>query len=273
MKYIHCGVVDIVIKKITVFDIIRLFRISKRIIKTSAAVILPDIIPVDADVISCADTNTDSDTFYTDRSGDDASEVFDLREYHEGDNLNRIHWKLSSRSDDMIVKEFSKPYTSSILVLPEISACKTENQVDALLSIMSSIAFFLTDQGMELSIGRIIESDSIAIEKIKNYDELLGLSCSLLQNMHKTDTLMLIDGILSSEYTVAVYSHVIYISPQCNIDSLTAVKNSGSAMVTYIQPVLDKNSANADSLLLSEIDEYIPVSMDNISEGLINIIL
>jgi hypothetical protein len=41
----------------------------------------PEAVPVTAEVTSCADTDMDSDTFYSDRPGDDPSEVFDLREY------------------------------------------------------------------------------------------------------------------------------------------------------------------------------------------------
>ena len=37
----------------------------------------------------------ESDSYSTIKGGDDPSEVFAIREYREGDRLQRIHWKLS----------------------------------------------------------------------------------------------------------------------------------------------------------------------------------
>jgi hypothetical protein len=77
-----------------------------------------------------------------------------LESIYDGDNLNRVHWKLSSRNDELIIWEFSKPYTSTILILPEISDCHSENEADAVLGIMNSIAVYLVEQGIELTVGR-----------------------------------------------------------------------------------------------------------------------
>jgi uncharacterized protein (DUF58 family) len=269
MSYAHCGTVDIVIKKMVIFDLIKLFRVPKRILKTAYVTVLPEVVPVMAEVTSCADTDMDSDTFYSDKSGDDPSEVFDLREYHDSDNLNRVHWKLSSRNEEMIIREFSKPYTSTILILPEISDCRSENETDAVLGIMNSIAVYLVEQGVKFTVGRILFEDGSAVfEKIKSSEELLYFCCSVLENMHIDCMAKLADNVVNSENTLKIYSHIIYISPDCNIDSLSSVKNISSARLTYIQPVSDKKpTENA----FSEVDEYIPVSLSDISGGLTNI--
>lgn len=43
------------------------------------------------------------------KSGTDVSEVFGLREYREGDTLQSIHWKLSGKMHQLIVREFGRP--------------------------------------------------------------------------------------------------------------------------------------------------------------------
>lgn len=43
------------------------------------------------------------------KKGQDLSEVFELRDYHDGDPLRRIHWKLSARFDELMVREPSHP--------------------------------------------------------------------------------------------------------------------------------------------------------------------
>lgn len=50
-------------------------------------------------------------------SGNDVTEVHDLRDYQKGDALNRIHWKLSSKLDQIIVREFGNPTSHETVVL------------------------------------------------------------------------------------------------------------------------------------------------------------
>ena len=43
------------------------------------------------------------------RSGSDMSEVFGIREYREGDSIRNIHWKLTGKCDDIMIKLPSLP--------------------------------------------------------------------------------------------------------------------------------------------------------------------
>lgn len=43
------------------------------------------------------------------RSGQDLSEVFELRDYHDGDSMRRVHWKLSARFDELMSRVPSHP--------------------------------------------------------------------------------------------------------------------------------------------------------------------
>ena len=74
---------------------------------------------------------TDSDIYSDTQKGDDRSQVFELRNYREGDDLRNVHWPLSSRRDMLIVKEFSLPIEDSCVVLLE-SALGTENIIPPL---------------------------------------------------------------------------------------------------------------------------------------------
>ena len=51
----------------------------------------------------------EEDHYRTDRPGDDRTEIFDLRNYRDGDDVKNIYWKLFGRRQEMIVKEFSEP--------------------------------------------------------------------------------------------------------------------------------------------------------------------
>ena len=74
-------------------------------------------------------------------AGQDASEVFDVREFLDGDKLQRIHWKLSARTDELMVKEDSLPKSCAIvLFMPEGVLSRSEN-----LNFMASLSYSLMD--------------------------------------------------------------------------------------------------------------------------------
>ena len=104
-----CGIIRIRCDKILIFDPLRLFRFRLGSDLSAEVAVLPEGHELGG-VISFTDRiNEESDMFSEHRPGDDPSEVFDLRDYHPGDKLNRIHWKLSSKKDQFIVKDYSLP--------------------------------------------------------------------------------------------------------------------------------------------------------------------
>ena len=58
----------------------------------------------------------DSDQHSQKRGGDDGSEVFEVRAYRDGDPLQRVHWKLTAKTGEMLVREFSLPKREVLLL-------------------------------------------------------------------------------------------------------------------------------------------------------------
>lgn len=54
------------------------------------------------------------------RRGNDPSEVFDLREYVPGDDIRAIHWKLSVKTDSLVLRQPGAPTYYDLLLLPDI---------------------------------------------------------------------------------------------------------------------------------------------------------
>ena len=91
------------------------------------------------------------------KPGDDPSEIFNIREYHPGDAVSRIHWKLSSKSDILFIKEFGFPIEKKILLLAEYLP---ESECPAIHSDMKEAQAFLT-LIYSLSV-RFAESENVA---------------------------------------------------------------------------------------------------------------
>ena len=61
-----------------------------------------------------------SDSAMQDRPGSDPSEMFDIREYVPGDDIRAIHWKLSSKTDSLILRQASEPSCYQVALLPDL---------------------------------------------------------------------------------------------------------------------------------------------------------
>lgn len=105
----YCGILKIRSAYIDIYDPLRIFRFrTGKNIQTEIAV-MPEIHDVNGAISYTDRESEESSVFSENTAGDDPSEIFDLRDYIIGDKLNRIHWKLSSKKDELIVKEYSMP--------------------------------------------------------------------------------------------------------------------------------------------------------------------
>ncbi len=63
------------------------------------------------------------------RRGGDLSETFDLRAYVPGDDVRAIHWKLSSKSEDLILRQASEPFHYDVVLLPDLGLSRAGEAV------------------------------------------------------------------------------------------------------------------------------------------------
>jgi hypothetical protein len=147
LKSEHAGNLVISLKGIRIYDYLRLFSLRKRQIGEVKAAVLPNYYELPEWKISGGCANLiDSDTYSTTKCGDDPSEIFAIREYREGDRLQRIHWKLSSKQNQLMIKEFSDPISCSILILVDLSSRKGKELLpfaDAILECALSLSYTL----------------------------------------------------------------------------------------------------------------------------------
>ncbi|MDE6517666.1 MAG: DUF58 domain-containing protein, partial [Acetatifactor sp.] len=83
----------------------------------------------------------DAEVYDSLRSGTDASETLKLRPFQKGDELRSIHWKLSAKEGELIVRENSMPKGCPVVVLVDSSGGLQEDQ----LQCVASLSFCLMD--------------------------------------------------------------------------------------------------------------------------------
>lgn len=100
-----CGEEEIICKEIVFYDILGLTSIRVSPLTARRMMVSPRPVPVQLLPGTVSSNRREGEQFDYRKRGNDTSEVFDLREYQPGDDVRSIHWKLSSKFDDLIVKE------------------------------------------------------------------------------------------------------------------------------------------------------------------------
>ena len=141
----HCGQLLISIEKLSVYDYLGLFLFSIPNPNKGCVDIIPNCQEISPKIDMGTQLCLESDLYSTQKPGSDPSETFGIREYIPGDSLRSIHWKLSVKTGQWMIRQFSLPLNHSVVLLIEFSK-PTGNHADAidiLLDCMFSLSYFL----------------------------------------------------------------------------------------------------------------------------------
>ena len=111
-----CGRVECAVESVQLFDPFRLFSRTVACSAQRRFTVMPGLHDVLLRDVYAASPLSDTTVFSPYAKGTDLSEVFGLREYEAGDELKRIHWKLSEKLDQMIVRDASLPLDNALLL-------------------------------------------------------------------------------------------------------------------------------------------------------------
>ena len=153
---------------VKLYDYINIFT-SK--IKTDSKIILsvfPETLQTEVSVTDTNEEIYESEIFSKVRPGDDASEIFDIRELKPGDKIQRIHWKLSMKYEKMLVKEYSLPIADNNTILFEVDREYKDNEehLDVMITAFISLC---------LGMLNCTEQISYKIAYIDKYTDILNV--------------------------------------------------------------------------------------------------
>ncbi|NLG93107.1 MAG: DUF58 domain-containing protein [Clostridiales bacterium] len=206
----YCGRIRLQVTKITYYDFLGIFSVHKAPAAQAEVFVTPGIYPIDLKIDRTAATQAESSVYSKIKPGDAPSEIFDIRPYRSGDRLRSIHWKLSSKLDELMVKEFSLPTDSAVLLLVELLAPDME-RADALIETFASLSHFLTENGIQHRIewydARNSRMENAAIE---NEEDLAVLLNAVLSSSYYRDVPYALKSRESMDSMRC--AHVIYIT-------------------------------------------------------------
>ena len=113
------GTYDIGVRCFYIYDFFRIFRIRVDVENLTTVYVLPRRLTLD----ETSAHSVSDDTARTVRSPlvVDKLEVSDIRDYRSGDSLKAIHWKLSSKSENFIVKDYNTGTSNQTVVFCDLT--------------------------------------------------------------------------------------------------------------------------------------------------------
>lgn len=102
--FAYRGTYDVGIDCIYIYDPFKLFRFKVRLYNYRSIYVMPRRFTMLADINrSTSDTSTD---IRRSAMGIDRNDISDIRLYEPGDPMKNVHWKLSSKSEELQVKQY-----------------------------------------------------------------------------------------------------------------------------------------------------------------------
>lgn len=114
----HCCAIRCSVKSAFAYDALGLFRIRLRPVNDTVICVLPK--PQQPE--SLPGYSLAVHRIYMPKYGGGFAEVHDMRAYRPGDSMRDIHWKLSAKTDSLVVREPQRPIYSSVVITIDLEA-------------------------------------------------------------------------------------------------------------------------------------------------------
>jgi len=152
----NCGLYRFSVTDIMATDILGLanWTITQPMMKDEAEMlIMPKSFDIPVEILPGETIHAEAQDYSHERPGSDTSETFAIREYMPGDPIKSIHWKISQKTDKLMVREYGLPVTSNILILMETSQNADPSHINQLATNVLNISNKLVSMNQSHNIG------------------------------------------------------------------------------------------------------------------------
>lgn len=141
------GNYEIYLRSLKIYDISGIFSWSIPVKKQGAVQVMPELHDVPVKLTQATKNfYGEADVYDEKQPGHDKSELFQVREYRPGDRLQNVHWKLTAKQDELIVKEYSLPKSCPVILFLSYRPGRKKQQL-YFLETVASLSFSIMDAG------------------------------------------------------------------------------------------------------------------------------
>ncbi len=164
----HCGVYEYELKKGRAYDFLGLFSFPVKLPKKLRVSVMP--------IPKSPEPRPDFASFYAKayrpKPGGGFSEIHEMREYQAGDSLKAVNWKLSAKTDKLMVREAQEPERRVVMVT--LSIVNDRAKMDATLDELMWVSMTLLEHEISHTVW-VINSDK---------PELLSVTVDSEETLH-----------------------------------------------------------------------------------------
>lgn len=258
-----CGNIKISVTSAKYLDLLGLFSFHADVDLENEILVYPAQLQLNTFLQRKPITQNDGELYDDAKQGQDVNEVSGLREYIEGDSPKSIHWKLSSKIDKLVVREFGYPSNYDTLILYQLSKeagnIEIPNKLNnVILSLCTSLSYSILEKNLEHEVGHIIGGNfkSTPVSSLSTYEQMvLNLLYKPIEKKESSNDIVyhFLRGNLKTNYT-----KVIFITPE--YDEAAIRQFARSIDLTIVQVVDGKTpeyiTANGYSVTSINADEY-----------------
>lgn len=218
------GYYHIAIKYIKIYDPTGCICIRRKTDKECSVMVLPDIVPIGIEMTERTKNYFgDADVYDDIRPGHDPSERFGIRPFVAGDKIQSIHWKLSAKADELMVKENSLPKACPAVILVERCARNMAEYIEIICAYSFSMMDGMCPHYVSWFSG--IHNDIIRIRV--DDEESYYIMVNLLLSEKKEKKAAGIDTMYREKYRSENILHTLYLG----IDM--AMRHNGEIIYEY----------------------------------------
>ena len=215
LRAAHCGTVALSLSDAAVQDWFGLYRRPLTLQSSRFITIEPPLFSIQIALAERESVAADGTCWSSAHAGQDPSETFGFRTYIPGDPIRQIHWKLSQKTDSLMVRELGLPVAEEVLLLLDTSTTGKEDAADALDAAMTallSLSRSLTEQGITHSVGwKNRELEELSLCAVRDQQDCTAVREQILTAAAAPDAESICDCF--HKWSGDVYAHTVVCAP------------------------------------------------------------
>ena len=215
LRAAHCGTVALSLSDAAVQDWFGLYRRPLTLQSSRFITVEPPLFSIQIALAERESVAADGTRWSSAHAGQDPSETFGFRAYTPGDPIRQIHWKLSQKTDSLMVRELGLPVAEEVLLLLDTSVPAQEDAAEALDAAMTallSLSRSLTEQGIAHSVGwKNREPDELVLRSVQDQQDCTAVREQILTAAAAPDTESICDCF--HKWSGGIYAHTVVCAP------------------------------------------------------------
>lgn len=254
-------------RQVKVYDLFGLFCLNVAAPREKCCLVYPRLAEFNINMVNRV-ASEEGNIYSQYKSGSDKTEIFALHEYAQGDDLRKVHWKLSAKTDNLIVRDLGLPLDYPVVLLLETQSIGAEED-EKLLSCCLEVFISLSLSFLRLGISHNIawyDDGYLHMEQISSVEELDTFIPVLLSAKGYAKPLVALDCYANSSF--ACRRMVIYYVTACRNTAGISDVLPGEAIRTILV-VANENCAMEDTINAD--NGFVPVAADSFGQLIVNI--